>query len=172
MATEERERKRRITDPVLVAGDLGDVFEDRQAVEAIAVLTFMGIKNVEDVYINYPGLLATMQGSETQLKNLGTAMKAAGLRTMPRRLRGKVSRLTPPYPQLTSVNCDVSAAAHIGTCFQHRAGTRELSLGVGTWGSTSAHETGVPHRLGIRASASARVSSRAAGEGRAAAVLR
>ena len=35
MATEERERKRRITDPVLV--DLADVFEDGQAAEAIAV---------------------------------------------------------------------------------------------------------------------------------------
>ena len=100
MVPEERERKRRITDPVLV--DLEDVFEDGQSPEAIAVLTFMGIKNVEDVYINYPGLLATMQGSETQFKNLGTAMKAAGLRMN-------------PTVTWNSVHDDAAvAAAHIG----------------------------------------------------------
>ena len=81
MATEERERKRRITDPVLVY--LADVFEDGQAPDAIAVLTFKNLKNVEDIYISYPGLLATMQGSETQFKKLGTDMKAAGLRMNP-----------------------------------------------------------------------------------------
>ena len=38
MSTEERERKRRITDPVLV--DLTDIFEDGHSPDAIAILTF------------------------------------------------------------------------------------------------------------------------------------
>ena len=82
--------------------DLGDIFEDGQAAEAVAVLTFMGLKNVEDVYVGYPGLLATMQVSETQFKALGTDMKAAGLRMMP-----------PVTWNSVEANAAV-AAAHIG----------------------------------------------------------
>ena len=78
MATEEREKKRRITDPVLV--DLCDIFEDGHAPDAIAILTFMKLKNVEDIYITYPGLLATMASNEAQFKKLGEDMKAAGAR--------------------------------------------------------------------------------------------
>ena len=82
--------------------DLGDIFEDGQAAEAVAVLTFMGLKNVEDVYVGYPGLLATMQVSETQFKALGTDMKAAGL------------RMTPPVTWNSVEENAAVAAAHIG----------------------------------------------------------
>jgi hypothetical protein len=81
MATEEREKKRRITDPVLV--DLCDIFEDGTAQDAIAVLTFMKLKTVEDIYITYPGLLAIVTANEALFKKLGQDMKAAGLLMLP-----------------------------------------------------------------------------------------
>ena len=81
MATEEREKKRRITDPVLV--DLCDIFEDGTAQDAIAVLTFMKLKTVEDIYITYPGLLAIVTANEALFKKLGQDMKAAGLLMTP-----------------------------------------------------------------------------------------
>jgi hypothetical protein len=81
MATEEREKKRRITDPVLV--DLCDIFEDGTAPDAIAILTFMKLKTVEDIYITYPGLLALVTANEVLFKKLGQDMKAAGLLMTP-----------------------------------------------------------------------------------------
>ena len=67
--------------PVLV--DLEEVFVDGQSPDAIAILTHMSIKNVEDLYISYPGLLSMMAGSETQFRNLSTAMKIGGLAMNP-----------------------------------------------------------------------------------------
>ena len=78
MSTEEREKKRRLTDPVLV--DLADIFEDGLCPDAIAILASMKLKNVEDIYVHYPGLLETMAGNAEQFKKLGQDMKAAGAR--------------------------------------------------------------------------------------------
>ena len=47
MVTEEREKKCCIADPILM--DLCDIFEDGHALDAIAILMFMKLKNVEGV---------------------------------------------------------------------------------------------------------------------------